>query len=728
MKREGGHGPRVVAAAIRLRVLVLVAIVCCSGTVMASVASAKVVHYRGYRLAVPTAWPVYNLTSDPTVCVRFDRHAVYLGRPSSKQRCPAHAVGRTEAVLLQPLSASDARAGGAGRAPGPVVSGGAQLQLAIAARGVIVTATWGKHPGIVERALGIRSSGSITAGAASARRPAARARSAVASGQAGAVYTGLGFDACSSPSAAQMSAWGSSPYRAVGIYIGGTNMACAQPNLTAAWVSEESAAGWHLIPTYVGLQAPTNSCGCAGIVPGRASAEGTAAASDAIAQAQPLGIGAGNPIYIDMEAYPRGGSNTSAVLTFLSSWTAQLHRSGYRSGIYSSGGSGISDLVADVGTTTFNEPDDIWIADWNDEQTTTDPYVPSGDWTAHQRLHQYVGSHNETYDRTTLNIDGNYLDGATAAAAGGVAVAPAPALTVAPGGDGSIRLHASWNGASGVASWRVLSGEAAAALTPLGGAPTPGAQLAIAVHSTFPYFAVQALGAAGQVLGTSQAVATPAHIAIYGHTMFSPSRGLGGVPAGCFTGSPCHITTTISAGRTVIGSTGPKLIPAGGGGIVYFRLSPAGRAMLARARGHRLTVQVSARDAASGTKATTTLTLVLFVTSGATPRVVLHASPALRIVGLTEFVYGGAVGGILAGCFASAPCHVSTTITAGRTTISSTGTEALGANELGYLLFKLTPQGHAMLARARGNHLGAQVTITDGSATATANVALVGFH
>ena len=46
--------------------------------------------------------------------------------------------------------------------------------------------------------------------------------------------------------------------------------------------------------------------------------------------------------------------------------------------------------------------------------TTSDPYVPSGDWANHQRLHQYSGGHNETYGGVTLNIDGDYLDGATA--------------------------------------------------------------------------------------------------------------------------------------------------------------------------------------------------------------------------------------------------------------------------------------------------------------------------
>jgi hypothetical protein len=147
-------------------------------------------------------------------------------------------------------------------------------------------------------------------------------------------------------------------------------MACSQANLTSTWVSTETEAGWHLIPTYVGLQAPSNSCGCQAIVASKAQAEGTAAANDAVAHAESLGIGPGNPIYFDMEAYPRGGSNTTAVLTFLSAWTTQLHADSYLSGVYSSGASGIGDLAAQMGT-GYLEPDDIWIADWNGRRPTS---------------------------------------------------------------------------------------------------------------------------------------------------------------------------------------------------------------------------------------------------------------------------------------------------------------------------------------------------------------------
>jgi len=419
----------------------------------------RVVRYRGLSAVVPARWPVYNLSSDPTVCVRFDRHAVYLGQPSPDQRCPAHAAGRTEAILIQPLAAHAARSRAQAAAvlpaagnPGAQPGRGSAAELAMPARDVIVTATWGRHPEILARALGRRSVASTKAVSTwPGGRPSVRARASAAASP-GVVYTGPGFDACSAPSASHMSAWRSS-YRAIGVYIGGTNMACSQPNLTAGWVSAESSAGWHLIPTYVGLQAPSNSCGCASIDPRRASSEGTAAASDAVAQAQSLGLGQGNPIYFDMEGYTAGGSNSSAVLAFLAAWTAQLHADGYKSGVYSSAGSGMTDLAAKMGT-GYQEPDDIWFAEWNGQQTTSTSYIPSGDWSAHQRLHQYDGDHNETHGGVTMDVDGDYLDGATAAA--GSAGAPPPAVPVASAppsisgaptqGDALTEHHGTWSG------------------------------------------------------------------------------------------------------------------------------------------------------------------------------------------------------------------------------------------------------------------------------------------
>jgi hypothetical protein len=523
-----------------------------------------------------------------------------------------------------------------------------------------------------------------------------------------------------------MSAWSASPYRALGVYIGGANMACSQPNLTASWVGAESAAGWRLVPIYVGLQAPSNSCGCAAISTSAAASQGTAAAQDAVAHAQAVGLGPGNPIYDDMEGYNRG-SNSSAVLAFLGAWTAQLHAEGYASGVYSSADSGVEDLVAEAGT-GYAEPDDIWIARWNNAQNTSDPNVPSSDWPSHQRLHQYRGAPNETDSGVTINIDGDYLDGATAGT-GAVtpAVAAAPSLSVLAAADGTIDLRPSWSGATGIGSWQVLAGSSPSALSPTGAPVSAGAKMPIVMASSDPYFAVQALDASGQVLGTSAPAATPAHVAIFGRSAFVPRRGLTGVPVGCF-GTACRVTTTITAGRATIATTGPERI-AVGGGLAYFKLSSAGRNKLARAAHHHLLVRVKVRDA-SGRSAQRRLTLISYSTTGRSPHRsgVPAAASVLRTVGTTEFVSNGWLGGILAGCFAGATCPTKFKIVVRGRTIATSTPSSLGADELGYLFFSLTPHGHTLLRHATGNQLAATLKITSGASTATAQIVLASFR
>ena len=78
----------------------------------------KAVRFGGYTIDVPANWPVYRLDSNPTTCVRFDRNAVYLGRPGRDQVCPAHLVGRAATISLQVPPAAG------GPAPGEPAMGG----------------------------------------------------------------------------------------------------------------------------------------------------------------------------------------------------------------------------------------------------------------------------------------------------------------------------------------------------------------------------------------------------------------------------------------------------------------------------------------------------------------------------------------------------------------------------------------------------------------------------
>ncbi len=324
---------------------------------LAATAVARTVHFDGRAIQAPAGWKVLHLAQNPRLCVRLDRRAVYLGTPSSAQRCPAGAMGRRRAILVEPRTAA--------------------------------------RPSL----------------------PATAPRRATGSAAGSAVFTGLGFDACTAPSSRTMAAWEDSPYRAIGVYIGGANRACSQPNLTASWVAAQTEAGWHLIPTYVGLQAPTSSCStCAKLTSSQATAQGTAAAVDAVEEAGAVAMGPGSPIYFDMESYSQTSGATAATLAFLEAWTNELHALGYASGVYSSSASGIEDLAGRLGT-GYELPDDIWIANWNGEQNTSDSVVPAGAWTPHQRIHQYRGGHNETYGGVAINIDNNYVDAATVGSA-----------------------------------------------------------------------------------------------------------------------------------------------------------------------------------------------------------------------------------------------------------------------------------------------------------------------
>jgi hypothetical protein len=85
----------------------------------------------------------------------------------------------------------------------------------------------------------------------------------------------------------------------------------------------------------------------------------------------------------------------------------------------------------------------------------------------------------------------------------------APAIAAGAGGRGSDTVYASWNGATQVASWRVLAGRSPQQLAPVSAAPRSGFETAIATPGGVgptTYVAVQALEASGAVLGTSRTI------------------------------------------------------------------------------------------------------------------------------------------------------------------------------------------------------------------------------
>ncbi|MFE2517199.1 glycoside hydrolase domain-containing protein [Streptomyces mirabilis] len=355
------------------------------------------VTYRGHEFTFPASWPIVDLEKHPDVCVRFDRHAVYVGTPGDQQRCPAGARGRTEAFLVQP-SAVKGRTATENRTA---------RMFRVTADRIAVTAAYEADRTRIQDIL--RGAGLSVAAAGTG--PTAGAPAAAPLPADATSFRGEGFDACTAPGQTAMDAWrDDSDYGAVGVYIGGVNRACAQSRLTAGWLRTQYANGWRFFPLYVGRQ-PTSdggSCkgGCAAItdpVP-----QGTEAAEDAVEQASTLGFPKGTVIYDDLENYTPGSTVTSRVLSYLDAYTKRLHALGYRSGVYGNTSSLVTDLVTNKSRVTL--PDVLHFARWNGKSTTTDSTIPANLWADHQRIHQYLGDTTETHGGVTISIDRDRLD------------------------------------------------------------------------------------------------------------------------------------------------------------------------------------------------------------------------------------------------------------------------------------------------------------------------------
>jgi hypothetical protein len=81
-----------------------------------------------------------------------------------------------------------------------------------------------------------------------------------------------------------------------------------------------------------------------------------------------------------------------------------------------------------------------------------------------------------------------------------------PAVAAEKGHEDEVTVYASWNGATEVATWRVLAGSGPDELEPLGSGSWKGFETALAVRTDEPYVAVRAEDDSGRVLGVSKAI------------------------------------------------------------------------------------------------------------------------------------------------------------------------------------------------------------------------------
>lgn len=260
-------------------------------------------------------------------------------------------------------------------------------------------------------------------------------------------FTGYAFDARCAPTQAEMDVWRRhSPFWGVGVYVGGSTMACrpdpadpasGQPHLDATWVRRQTAAGWRVLPIWVGPQAS-----CSGYADridpapagayAAADAQGRAEATAAVERARALGIDARSTLWYDLEDFDLAGDDCRrSALRFLSGWTEALHDLGHRSGVYSNIAAGIHalDNADNLSPGSYTMPDQVWFAWANGRaDTAVSDKVRPGSW-AGERVHQYALDETATYGGVTLTIDRNYLE------VGGGSVAPP-----APRACGGVRL------------------------------------------------------------------------------------------------------------------------------------------------------------------------------------------------------------------------------------------------------------------------------------------------
>ncbi|MHC4091443.1 MAG: glycoside hydrolase domain-containing protein, partial [Planctomycetota bacterium] len=235
-----------------------------------------------------------------------------------------------------------------------------------------------------------------------------------------------GFDKCAAPTTGQMQTWKTyGPYRDANIYYGGAARGCAQVNLNASWVSTVFKQGWRLIPTWVGPQAPCTGYGTRfSYNTATARNQGLAEADAAVNAASALGLGAGTPLYYDLELYSESSASCSAaVRAFVNAWTERVNARGYLAGVYGNARNAQADWRTGV---IANPPDAVWLVPWVCGKTATScnwsptvfgiPGLNDAYWANNQRIRQYWGDHSETYGGVKFTIDSDFANAPVAGA------------------------------------------------------------------------------------------------------------------------------------------------------------------------------------------------------------------------------------------------------------------------------------------------------------------------
>ncbi|MFG3282668.1 DUF1906 domain-containing protein [Streptomyces sp. NPDC048111] len=227
-------------------------------------------------------------------------------------------------------------------------------------------------------------------------------------------FKGAAFDTCNAPSLADMRAWRSSPYRAIGIYYAGRGRHCpVQRNLNKNWVTQVHAMGWQVLPVFLGSQAPCVVAQNKKGVPigSRPVQQGRTEAGQAVEQARALGMLAGSALYLDLEAYDvHNASCARTTLDFVRAWNKEVRGRGYLPGFYSSADSGVRQIEQARVAGKSDMPAAIWFARWHTGPALYQEAALHKDAWQHRRIHQYAGDAAETHGGRRLVVDRNQVD------------------------------------------------------------------------------------------------------------------------------------------------------------------------------------------------------------------------------------------------------------------------------------------------------------------------------
>jgi hypothetical protein len=171
-------------------------------------------------------------------------------------------------------------------------------------------------------------------------------------------------------------------------------------------------------------------------------------------------------------------------------------------------------LVADSQGNLQALPDGDWMVGWGQAgylseespagEVLFDAHLPPG-WESYRTFVEPWSGRPQEPPAVAAFAD---APGGTAVGTGAGATGGQAGAATGPGG-GAATVYASWNGATDVSSWHVLAGPRPSVLQPVASVSRSGFETAIPVVRGVPvgaYVAVQALDAAGTVIGRSRAV------------------------------------------------------------------------------------------------------------------------------------------------------------------------------------------------------------------------------